>query len=84
MKRDDMAGASLLLHGEIAFDGNPPSLANVSVHVYLEDTPLADTSAKGVLHQVTEMEESPPDARSRFPPSLPSPQSCASLTLGIG
>lgn len=49
---DEMARRSPLLRGEIVFDEGPLSFAKASVHIYLEDTTLADASAKVVLHEV--------------------------------
>jgi uncharacterized protein (DUF2141 family) len=51
---DEMAGGSLLLSGEIVFDEDSPSFEKASVHIYLEDTTLADASAKVVLHHILE------------------------------
>ncbi len=49
---DQMPQHSPLLYGEIVFDEGVPSFAKASVHIYLEDTTLADASAKVVLHHV--------------------------------
>jgi uncharacterized lipoprotein YbaY len=52
MRRDQMTEGPVLLHGEIVLDEGSPPFTNASVHIYLEDTTLADASAKVVLQQV--------------------------------
>ena len=42
----------LRLQGEIVFDDDVPSLTNATLHIYIEDTTLADASARVVLHKV--------------------------------
>lgn len=51
---DETAGRAPLLRGEIVFDEGPSSLVKATLHIYLEDTTLADASAKVVLHHVVE------------------------------
>lgn len=54
MRHNNTEEESPLLSGEVVFDDDLPSFTNASLHIYLEDTTLADSSAKVVLHQVME------------------------------
>lgn len=47
-----MPSHSQLLSGEIVFDDDSSSFEYATVHVFLEDTTLADASAKVVVHFV--------------------------------
>ncbi len=51
---DEMPRQSPLLPGEIVFDEGPPSFTKASVHIFLEDTTLADAPATVVVHHVLE------------------------------
>jgi uncharacterized lipoprotein YbaY len=51
---DEMPTRSRLLHGEIVLEESPPSFTNASVHIFLEDTTLADAPAKVIVHHVIE------------------------------
>jgi hypothetical protein len=43
-----------LVRGEIVFDDHPPSFGIATIHVFVEDTTLADAPARVLLHHVVE------------------------------
>jgi uncharacterized lipoprotein YbaY len=51
---DEMPIKSRFLRGEIVFEEGPPSFAKASVHIFLEDTTLADAPARVIVHHLIE------------------------------
>ena len=49
---DDVHALPVLLRGEIVFDHNVPGLEKAAMHIFLEDTSLADDSAQVIVHEV--------------------------------
>ena len=49
---EETPGQRPLMQGEILFSEGAPSFTKASIHIYLEDTTLADAPARVALHQV--------------------------------
>jgi hypothetical protein len=54
IQMDEMPTRSSLLDGEIMFEEGSPSFARATVHIFIEDTTLADAPARMVVHHVIE------------------------------